>query len=61
LSAAPLRIAVASQSIGIGAAMVHAKSDAAKRFHMKCAEFTEYPADSRILFLSIETVVATFS
>lgn len=55
------RIAVASQSIGIGAVLVHAKDDAAKRFYMKCAEFIEYPEDSRILFLPIETVVAAFS
>ncbi|MGA2491996.1 MAG: GNAT family N-acetyltransferase [Roseiarcus sp.] len=55
------RIAVASQSIGIGAVLVQAKDDAAKRFYMKCAEFIEYPADSRTLFLPIETVVAAFS
>jgi GNAT superfamily N-acetyltransferase len=61
LSDALRRIAVASQSIGIGAALVHAKDDAAKRFYMKCAEFVEYPADSRTLFLPIETVVAAFS
>ena len=54
------RIAVASQSIGIGAVLVHAKDDAAKRFYMKCAEFIEYPQDSRTLFLPIETVVAAF-
>ena len=54
------RIAVASQSIGIGAVLVHAKDDAAKRFYMKCAEFMEYPEDSRTLFLPIETVVAAF-
>lgn len=54
------RIAVASQSIGIGAVLVHAKSDAAKRFYLKCAEFIEYPADSRTLFLPIETVMAAF-
>jgi GNAT superfamily N-acetyltransferase len=52
------RIAVASQSIGIGAVLVQAKGDAAKRFYLACAEFVEYPADSRILFLPIETVVA---
>lgn len=52
------RIAVASQSIGIGAVLVHAKDDAARRFYMKCAEFIEYPADSRTLFLPVETVVA---
>ncbi len=55
------RIAVAAQSIGIGAVLVHAKDDAAKRFYMKCAEFIEYPTDSRTLFLPIETVVAAFS
>lgn len=55
------RIAVASQSIGIGAVLVHAKDDAAKRLYLKCAEFIEYPEDSRMLFLPIETVVAAFS
>jgi GNAT superfamily N-acetyltransferase len=52
------RIATASQSIGIGAVLVHAKDDAAKRFYMKCAEFIEYPQDSRTLFLPIETIAA---
>jgi GNAT superfamily N-acetyltransferase len=60
LSDALRRIAVASLSIGIGAVMIHAKDDVAKRFYMKHAEFIEYPADSRILFLPIETVVAAF-
>ncbi|WP_119271993.1 GNAT family N-acetyltransferase [Taklimakanibacter deserti] len=55
------RIAIASQSIGIGAVLVHAKDDAAKRFYLRCAEFIEYPEDSRTLFLPIETVVAAFS
>lgn len=54
------RIAVASQSIGLGAVLVHAKDDAAKSFYLKCAEFIEYPHDSRILFLPIDTVVAAF-
>lgn len=58
LSDALRRIVVASQSIGIGAVPVHAKDDAAKRFYMKCAEFIEYPVDSRTLFLPIETVIA---
>lgn len=61
LSDALRRIAVASQSIGIGAVLVHAKDEAAKRFYMNCAEFIEYPTDSRTLFLPIETVVAAFS
>jgi GNAT superfamily N-acetyltransferase len=52
------RIAVASQSIGIGAVLVQAKDEAAKRFYLSCAEFLEYPADSLTLFLPIETVVA---
>jgi GNAT superfamily N-acetyltransferase len=54
------RIAVASQSIGIGAVLVQAKDDDARRFYLACAEFIEYPADSRTLFLPIETVVAAF-
>ena len=61
LSDALRRIAVASQSIGIGAVLVQAKDENAKRFYMACAEFIEYPADSRTLFLPIETVVAAFS
>lgn len=61
LSDALRRIAVASQSIGIGAVLVQAKDDDAKRFYLACAEFTEYPADSRTLFLPIETVIAAFS
>ena len=58
LSDALRRIAVASQSIGVAAVLVRAKDEAAKRFYMRCAEFIEYPADSRMLFLPIETVVA---
>jgi GNAT superfamily N-acetyltransferase len=58
LSDALRRIAIASQSIGIAAVLVHAKDDAARRFYMACAEFIEYPADSRTLFLPIETVLA---
>jgi len=61
LSDALRRIAVASQSIGIGAVLVHAKDDAAKRFYMRCVEFIEYPTDSRTLLLPIETAIAAFS
>jgi GNAT superfamily N-acetyltransferase len=61
LSDALRRIAIASQSIGIGAVLVQAKDDAAKEFYLKCAEFIEYPNDSRTMFLPIETVVAAFS
>ena len=60
LSDAMRRIAQASQNIGIAAVLVHAKDDAAKRFYLRCAEFIEYPEDSRTLFLPIETVVAAF-
>lgn len=60
LSDALRRIALASQSIGIGAVMVQAKDEATKRFYLRCAEFIEYPEDSRTLFLPIETVVAGF-
>jgi hypothetical protein len=54
------RIAVASKSIGIGAVLVQAKDENAKRFYMACAEFIEYPAESRRLFLPIEAVIAGF-
>lgn len=57
LSDALRRIAVASQSIGIGAVLVQAKDDRAKAFYLACAEFIEYPADSRTLYLPIETVI----
>lgn len=55
------RIALASQSIGIGAVLVHAKDEAAKRFYLRHAEFIEFPADSRKLFLPIETLIAAFT
>jgi len=61
LSDALRRIAVASQSIGMGAVLVQAKDENAKQFYMACAEFIEYPADSRTLFLPIDTVIAAFS
>lgn len=54
------RIALASQSIGIRAVMVQAKDEAARYFYLRCAEFMEYPDDSRTLFLPIETLVAGF-
>lgn len=54
------RIAIAAQSIGIAAVMVQAKDDAARRFYSACAEFIEYPDDSRTLYLPIETVVGAF-
>lgn len=60
LSDALRRIALASKAVGIAAVLVHAKDEAAKRFYLNCAEFIEYPADSKILFLPIETVIAAF-
>ncbi len=54
------RIALASRTIGIAAVLVQTKDDQAKRFYLRCAEFIEYPADSRTLFLPIERVIATF-
>jgi GNAT superfamily N-acetyltransferase len=60
LSDALHRIAIASQSIGIGAVLVHAKDEKARRFYMKCAEFIEYPVDSRTLFLPIESMLDAF-
>ncbi len=60
LSDALRRIAAASQSIGVAAVLVHAKDEAVKQFYLRCAEFIEYPADSRILFLPIETGMRAF-
>lgn len=54
------RIATAAQSIGIAAVMVQPKDDAARRFYLACAEFIEYPDESRTLYLPIETVVRAF-
>ncbi len=54
------RIALAARSIGIGAVVVQAKDEAARRFYLRCAEFIEFPEDSRTLFLPIDTLVAAF-
>ena len=61
LSDALRRIASASRTIGIAAVLIHAKDDDAKAFYLSCAEFIEFPEDSRILFLPMETLVTTFS
>ena len=61
LSDALRRIAAASQTIGMAAVLVQAKDDKAKAFYLACAEFIEFPAESRSLFLPIETLVAAFS
>lgn len=52
------RCAAAADTIGLAAVLVHAKSEAARGFYMRHARFVEYPADSRILFLPIETILA---
>jgi GNAT superfamily N-acetyltransferase len=54
------RIASASRNIGIAAVLVHAKTDRARAFYRSCAEFIEYPADSKILFLPMETLTAAY-
>jgi GNAT superfamily N-acetyltransferase len=51
------RIAHASKSIAIAAVMVQAKDDAARQFYQACAEFIEYPDNSRTLFLPIATIL----
>ncbi len=61
LSDALRRIAVASQTVGMAAVLVHAKDERARAFYLRHAEFLEHPADSRTLFLPMETLVATFS
>ncbi|MDO6413438.1 GNAT family N-acetyltransferase [Sphingomonas sp. BIUV-7] len=53
------RIAAAAQSIGIRAVLVQAKDERARGFYLACAEFIEFPEDSRVLFLPIETINAT--
>lgn len=58
LADAIMRVALASQTIGIAAVLVQAKSMAAKRFYLACAEFVEFPPDSRLLFLPIEMVIS---
>ena len=54
------RIAAVSRSMGIAAALVQAKDENAKRFHMACAEVIELPEDSRTLFLPVQTIVAAY-
>jgi GNAT superfamily N-acetyltransferase len=54
------RIALSAQTIAIAAVLVQAKDDAARAFYLHCAEFVEFPEDSRTLFLPIEAVAAGF-
>lgn len=58
LSDALRRIAFAAEAIGIAAVLVQAKDENARSFYLACAAFLEYPADSRILFLAVATVLA---
>jgi GNAT superfamily N-acetyltransferase len=58
LSDALRRIAHAAQTIAIAAVLVQAKDEAARSFYLRCAEFIEFPEDSRTLFLPVETMVA---
>ena len=55
------RIALAAGAIGIAAVLVQAKDENARSFYLACADFIEYPIDSRILFLPVETVLAASS
>lgn len=55
------RIAFASQNIEIAAVLIHAKDNNAKRFYLRCAEFIKFSADSRTMFLPIETLIAGLS
>lgn len=51
------RIVAASRIVGLAAVIVHAKDDAALAFYRKQAEFLEYPAGSRTLYLPIATLI----
>ena len=51
------RIVAASETIGFGAVLVHAIDDEARAFYLGRAEFLEYPPDSRILFLPLQTLI----
>jgi len=55
------RIAAASQTMGVAAVLVRAKDEAAKAFYLAQAEFIEFPAGSRTLYLAIETLRAALA
>lgn len=56
------RVAAAARLMGIAAVLVQAKDEAARRFYLTRAEFLEFPALSRTLFLPVETVtIALYS
>lgn len=50
------RIVLVSQTIGIAAVVVQAKTDEARQFYLARAEFIEFPKGSRTLFMPIGTV-----
>jgi GNAT superfamily N-acetyltransferase len=50
------RIAGAAQSIGIAAVLVQAKDEAARAFYLAQAEWLEFPAGSRTLWLPVGVV-----
>ena len=54
------RIAAVSRSIGIAAVLVQAKDEDARRVYLACAEFVEFPGESRTLFLPVETLVTAY-
>ena len=50
------RAALASRTLGVAAVPVQAKDERARAFYLGAAEFLEYPAESRTLFLPMETL-----
>jgi GNAT superfamily N-acetyltransferase len=50
------RAALASRTLGVAAVLVQAKDERARAFYLGAAEFLEYPAESRTLFLPVETL-----
>ncbi|MEM1132405.1 MAG: GNAT family N-acetyltransferase [Pseudomonadota bacterium] len=52
------RIALASQNIGIAAAMVQAKDTQSRDFYLSCAEFLTLPDNELTLFLPVRTIAA---
>ena len=48
----------ASETIGFSAILVQAIDAEARDFYLGRAEFIEFPADCRILYLPLETVIA---
>jgi hypothetical protein len=40
--------------------LVQANDEATRALYLRCAEFIEFPENSRTLFLPVETVIAGF-